>query len=135
MAPLYPSWIEIPVTDLDRARTFYRTVFALTDTPTYDNTPPLRSVVLRPSVKEQGVPGVSLVWSPEHTPSRGGVEINFHVGAHARLTTALEQVERSGGTVRGAVVEESDGVRYVRLWDSEGNPIALSSYESVEASA
>jgi predicted enzyme related to lactoylglutathione lyase len=38
MPALYPSWIEIPVSDLDRALAFYRAVFALTDTP-FDDEP------------------------------------------------------------------------------------------------
>jgi len=47
---LYPSWIEIPVIDLQRALIFYRGVFKLTDTPLYDD-PPAKIAVLLHSDK------------------------------------------------------------------------------------
>jgi uncharacterized protein len=126
---LYPSWIEIPVHDLDRARAFYRAVFSLTDTPSYDEEPRMRIIVLRPSDKSVASPGVSLVQSPQHVPCQGGVQINFHVGDHATLAAALTSVATHGGSITAPIVDMGDGVRYVTLQDCEGNPIALSSYE------
>jgi catechol 2,3-dioxygenase-like lactoylglutathione lyase family enzyme len=65
--PLYPSWIEISVADLERALRFYRAVFGLDETPRYD-APPAEIVLLLPSAKEMDTPGVSLVRSPSHVP-------------------------------------------------------------------
>jgi uncharacterized protein len=132
MHPLYPSWIEIPAADLERARAFYRAVFGLTETPLYDE-PPMRIVVLRMSDKDRGTPGVSLVQSPLHRPADGGAVVNFHVGSHARLAEALAQVTAHGGVIDHNVIDEGDGVRYVNLLDCEGNRIALSSYEGPDA--
>jgi hypothetical protein len=67
MTVLYPSWIEIPASDLERALAFYRGVFGLTDTPLY-NEPPATIAVLLPSEKSVRNPGVSLVKSPLHKP-------------------------------------------------------------------
>lgn len=128
MTPLYPSWIEIPVSDLDRALRFYRGVFGLTDTPLYDEPPALIAVLL-PSDKAVRTPGVSLVKSPLHHPANGGAVINFHVDTHGALETALTAVAALGGTVDTPVIDMGDGVRYVNLLDCEGNRIALSSYE------
>jgi uncharacterized protein len=128
---LYPSWIEIPVNDLDRALTFYRAVFQLSDTPIY-NEPSARIAVLLASEKSIRNPGVSLVQSPNHTPSAGGVQVNFHVGTHANLNTALEQVRSYGGQIDTEVVDEGDGQHYITFLDSEGNRLAISSYEPVE---
>ena len=132
MSTLYPSWIEIPVTDLGRALAFYRAVFELTDTPLSEEGPHRHIAVLLPSEKSLRVPGVSLIQSPLHIPSRGGVQVNFHVGGHATLNLALETALSHGGEVIEPIVDMGDGVRYITIRDSEGNPIALSSYEPLE---
>ncbi|MCA0456883.1 MAG: VOC family protein [Chloroflexi bacterium] len=130
MPKLYPSWIEIPVKDLERATAFYRAVFGLTDTPLYDD-PPAKIVVLLASDKSIRQPGVSLVLSPLHHPADGGVVINFHVDTHAALAAALEQVKALGGKLDHEMVDMDDGVHYINLLDCEGNRIALSSYEEI----
>lgn len=132
MAALYPSWIEIPVTDLNRALAFYRAVFGLTETPRYNEEPSMHIAVLLPSDKSIRAPGVSLVHSPLHSPDGGGVQVNFHMGAHAALDTALKTALEQGGAILNPIVDMGDGVRYVMIRDSEGNPIALSSYEPLE---
>lgn len=132
MTSLYPSWIEIPASDLDRALRFYRAVFGLTDTPLHDDYPPAQIAVLLPSDKSVRMPGVSLVQSPTHIPGSSGPQVNFHVGTHAALTGAITTATEHGGRLMGEVVEIEDGVRYVTLLDSEGNTIALSSYEGLE---
>lgn len=132
MTALYPSWIEIPAIDLQRALSFYRSVFELTDTPIYDDEPPSRIAVLHPSDKSKRNPGVSLVQSPLHTPCRGGPQINFHVDSHAKLMRALTAVTIQGGSIVAPVVDMGDGVRYVVVRDTEGNTFALSSYESLD---
>jgi uncharacterized protein len=126
---LYPSWIEIPVVDLERALAFYRAVFGLTDTSIYDDEPPARIAVLLPSEKSTRSPGVSLVQSPAHFVCKGGVVINFHVDTHAALETAISTVKARGGSVTANIVDMGDGVRYATLQDCEGNPFAISSYE------
>lgn len=128
MSRLYPSWIEIPVADLQRALAFYRAVFGLGDTPRYDD-PPAQIAVLLPSDKQVRAPGVSLVQSPAHTPSPHGVVVNMHLGDHTALAAALQTVEEHGGRGGGPVIEAGEGVRYCTVRDSEGNTIALSSYE------
>jgi hypothetical protein len=128
MSLLYPSWIEIPVSDLERALAFYRAVFGLTDTPTYDEPSGLIAVLLSSDKAVRG-PGVSLVKSPLHKPADGGAVVNFHIDTHEALDSAVQRVPALGGTVDTAVVDMGDGVRYINLLDCEGNRIALSSYE------
>jgi predicted enzyme related to lactoylglutathione lyase len=128
MPRLYPSWIEIPVDDFDRAIAFYRAVFDLAEIPIYDE-PPMRIALLLASEKDVRSPGVSLVASPTHRPGTSGAQINFHVDTHAALNIALKQVQVHGGMIDDDVVDMGDGVRYITVLDSEGNRIALSSYE------
>jgi predicted enzyme related to lactoylglutathione lyase len=132
MQLLYPSWIEIPVNDIQRAQAFYCAVFGLTNTDHYQEEPATQIIVLLPSDKSVRGPGVSLVQSPQHRPCRGGVQINFHVGAHAALDAAMDAALAHGGELAASMVVMDDGVRYATLYDSEGNPIAISSYEPVE---
>ena len=132
MSRLYPSWLEIPVNDLNRAIAFYRVVFDLDEIPMYDDYLPGRIGVLLPSDKSIRNPGVSLVQSPTHVPSRHGVLINFHVGNHAALEKAVKLAQANSGSIVEPVVDMGDGVRYLVLLDCEGNSIALSSYEPTD---
>ena len=132
MAKLYPSWIEIPVSNLERAMAFYRAVFNLDEIPVYEDYPPARIAVLLPSEKSVQNPGVSLVQSPTHVPSKHGALINFHVGNHATLEKAVEMALANSGAISEPIVDMGDGVKYLVILDSEGNSIALSSYESID---
>jgi predicted enzyme related to lactoylglutathione lyase len=132
MAKLYPSWLEIPVNDLERAMAFYRAVFKLDEIPIYEDYPPARIALLLPSDKSIQNPGVSLVQSPKHVPSPHGPLINFHVGNRAALGEAIESAQANSGSITEPLVDMGDGVRYVVLLDCEGNSIALSSYEPIE---
>ena len=132
MAKLYPSWIEIPASNLERAIAFYRIVFDLDEIPVYEDEPPARIAVLLPSEKSLQNPGVSLVQSPTHVPTPNGVLINFHVGNHAALEKAVATAQANSGSIAEPIVDMGDGVKYLVLLDCEGNSIALSSYEPVE---
>lgn len=129
MHPLYPSWIEIPVEDLARALNFYRTLFGLSDTPTFDHDPNMQGALLRPSNKNQGVPGVSLVQTPQQRPSPQGVRLNFHLGPYAALQQALQRVPQLNGQVLQPIADDGDGVQYALVTDSEGNCFTLSAYQ------
>lgn len=129
---LYPSWIEIPVADLERALAFYRAVFDLDETPRYQDGS-AQIAVLLPSDKSHRAPGVSLVQSPEHSPDPHGVVVNFHLGDHAALAAAVQAVEQHGGAVCAPLVDAGDGQHYLTVRDSEGNTLALSSYEQLQA--
>lgn len=125
---LFPSWIEIPVADLDRALAFYRAVFGLDETPRYADGA-TQIAVLLPSQKELRAPGVSLVRSPDHVPGPQGAVVNFHLGDHRALDAALERVTQHGGQPVAPLTDEGDGQRFCLVRDSEGNRLALSSFE------
>ena len=81
----------------------------------YYDEPSTRIVVLLPSDKSVRATGVSLVQSPQHVPRDSGILINFHIGDHATLTTALPMAIAYGGAITAQVVDMGDGVRYVTL--------------------
>lgn len=120
MAANTVAWIDIPVTDLDRAITFY-------------------SAVLGAKVSKQGGGGCffgllphtehnvsgCLVVMPDNQPSRSGPLV--YLAANGRLDAALAAVSAHGGTVlqpKHPIGEH--GFRAV-IVDSEGNRIALHS--------
>jgi predicted enzyme related to lactoylglutathione lyase len=129
---LYPSWIEIPAIDLDRAVAFYTRVFQVTGVTFHDFDEAgldTRVAVLQASDKTVKGPGVSLVQSARHQPHANGVQVNFHVGSHDELRNALQALVNAGGIIVKPPVELDDGVRYAVVQDTEGNTLALSAYD------
>jgi len=129
---LYPSWIEIPVIDFDRAVAFYSRVFEIKGIAQHEFDEDgmfMRVAVLLASDKLMKGPGVSLVKSARHQPDANGIQINFHIGSHAMLNRALRELVDAGGSVVKSPVDMDDGVHYAIIQDSEGNTIALSAFE------
>ena len=114
-------WADIPVTDLDRAITFYTAV--LGQPVTKDTIPGYGAFALLPHA-DQGASGC-LVVTPDNPPSARGPLVYLNVAG--RHDAAEAAVAAHGGTV----VEPKHpigphGFRTV-LHDSEGNRIALHS--------
>ena len=129
---LHPSWIEIPVSDFDRAVAFYSRVFEIEGMTLHEFDEDgmlMRVAVLLASDKLMKGPGVSLVQSARHQPNANGIQINFHIGSHAMLSRALRELVDAGGSIVKSPVDMDDGVRYVIVQDSEGNTVALSAFE------
>ncbi len=130
---LYPSWIEIPVNDLERAAAFYSRVFRIGSVSRHEydeDGMPMRVVVLLASDKGGRAPGLSLVQSARHVPNENGVQINFHAGEHAMLDRIISEVTGAGGRIAKPAMNMGDGVRYAVLQDSEGNTIAVSAHQA-----
>ena len=129
---LYPSWIEIPVLDLDRAVAFYSRVFQLEGVTLHEFNEDgmlMRVAVLLSSDKHMKGPGVSLVQSARHQPDAKGIQVNFHVGINDVLSRALLALMNAGGGIVKPPIDMDDGVRYAIVQDTEGNTLALSAYE------
>jgi len=111
------AWFDIPVTDLDRAVSFYQHVLAISFIDTGPDSPV--------AVMEHGPDDVAgcLFKNEGWLPSAQGVLMYFPV--EGRMNEAVSMVEAHGGSI----VEEPHsigtyGYRAVVL-DSEGNRIAL----------
>lgn len=113
-------WTDIPVTNLDRAITFYSNVLA--KEVRKESGPGFELGVL-PHTDEQV--GGCLVSGPEHRPSETGPLI--YLSVDGRLDDAVRAVEKGGGKVmQGKHSIGPYGFRAV-VRDSEGNRIALHS--------
>ena len=113
------SWIEIPVTDLERATTFYAEVFGFEfeREDIGDGNP--KSLFGAGS----GISG-ALAWGPDWAPSRDGVILYFEGGDD--LQKVLDRVVAAGGEVvePKQTVDATSGY-WARFRDSEGNVVGL----------
>ena len=115
------GWVDIPVSDVERAAKFYRAVLAIeVQVETFGEQ--------QVGVLQHGPGnGGCLVkpMDPSWTPSRNGVLI--YLGAEGRIRDAVAQVKAQGGEVLEDVNSIGPhGFRAV-IVDSEGNRVALHS--------
>jgi predicted enzyme related to lactoylglutathione lyase len=111
------TWFEIPVTDLERARRFYASIFEV-EIPVSDFGGPM-------AVFPYEQPGISgcLVAGRSH-PSPHGTLV--YLNAAGRLDRTLELVETAGGRIDSPKTKVSDDIGYVaHIIDSEGNRVGL----------
>jgi uncharacterized protein len=114
------AYVEIPVTDLARARAFYTQVFGMTlGEPTrvdgYD-------MVFFPFA--EGAPGVTaaLVKGDVYVPSTSGPIVYFHTDA---IEATLAKAVAAGGHILYPVKSVGEFGHVAEFKDTEGNRIAL----------
>ncbi len=117
------GWFEIPVTDMDRAKAFYETVFK-TEISVHD----LGGFIMGwfPEAVEGGGASGSLVLHEMYAPSKtDGILIYF---SSPDINDELSRIESAGGTILRPKTEIGGGYGFMALFvDSEGNRIALHS--------
>ena len=116
------KWFEIPVSNFDRARKFYNTVFnfELQETRVRGN-----RLGLFPG---NGEAGGAIVEGPDAVPSQRGCVVYFYCGAD--LAEVLERVTDAGGRIvqeKMPIAPEDDRGYQAVFTDSEGNRIGLQS--------
>ena len=117
------GWIEIPVTDMDRAKAFYESVFNI-EISVHD----MGGLIMGWFPMGENKPGSSgsLVKHEEYNPSlTHGPVLYFSC---ADVTDELSRVIAAGGEVLQEKTEIGGGHGFMALFkDSEGNRIALHS--------
>lgn len=114
-------WFDIPVTDLDRAKKFYSSVFGV---GFMDLDHSKSKVAMFPY--EQGVVSGTLVESPDCKPSSTeGATIYLNGGNDLNVT--LAKVEKAGGEIlkEKTSIKEYGFIAYFK--DTEGNKVGLHS--------
>lgn len=119
------GWIEVPVSDMERAIKFYETVF---DFKLSRNQMGPLDMAWFPWVENAIGSGGSLVRHPDYyKPSSEGTLIYF-TAFSGDLDNELKRVEPAGGKVLQAKTFISEGYGYMAvILDTEGNRIALHS--------
>lgn len=120
------SWFEIPVLDMDRAKTFYETVFQIPI-----SIHQMGEVLMGwfPPAEENNAPGVSgtlIQYEKAYTPSKTeGVLIYFN-SQSGDISEELSRIEEAGGTIIQEKTLIAEEIGYMALFvDTEGNRIAL----------
>lgn len=116
------AWFEIPVSDMDRAITFYTDVLGVKIHKQDING--LQMGWFMPA-DEQGPPLGSLMLHESYTPGTEGVLIYF---SNPDISGTLEKVGKAGGSVFMPKTQISEEYGFMGVFiDSEGNRIALHS--------
>lgn len=118
------GWFEIPVTDMDRAKKFYESVFEIEI-----QVQPFNELLMGWFPFAENKPGASgsLVKHPDfyEPSSKAGVLVYF---SSENVDNELSRVEKAGGKILQPKTQISEDVGYMAVFqDSEGNRMALHS--------
>jgi len=119
------GWFEIPVANMERAVSFYESVFGLS--LTRHRLEPLDMAWFPWVETGQGSSGALVLLEEAYKPSRDGVLVYF-TAFSGDVAVELARVEAAGGKVLEQKKLISEDVGYMGLiLDSEGNRIAIHS--------
>ncbi|MHA7130898.1 VOC family protein [Algoriphagus namhaensis] len=124
MKPVHVAWFEIPTADLDRAISFYQTVF---DCKLEKLDMGEFKMAMFPSDHTSHGAGGSLVYHHDfyECSSSAGTLVYFH---SEDCETELARVEKAGGSILIPKQQISPEYGYMAVFlDSEGNRVALHS--------
>jgi len=114
------SWYEIPAANLERAISFYSSIFDIKFETTHTG---VHTMAFFPA--EVGVGG-ALVYGDGCIPSQTGSLVYLNAGPS--LDEPLSKIESSGGQIlMGKTFISDDAGFYALILDSEGNRLALCS--------
>lgn len=114
----FTAWVEIPVSDFDKAVTFYNAVFA-TELK-IDNTGPKPMAIFPIAEDSQGIAGN--IYPGKPAPRGEGPTV--HLTAPDGLEPTLERITAAGGEVISPAIEIPSG-RFAYAYDPDGNSIGV----------
>jgi predicted enzyme related to lactoylglutathione lyase len=117
------NWFEISVSDMNRAKSFYQTVFSIE----LDQQEMMgMQMAMFPYENMHGKVAGALVQSDMHKPSTEGAVI--YLNGNPDLSVALGKVEGAGGQVVMPKTHINENTGYMAFFiDSEGNKVGLHS--------
>ena len=117
------NWVEIPVSDFDRAKKFYSAIFDY-EMPQEQMGPNLMGFFLHDY--ENGGVGGAIIKGDMYTPSNKGTLAYLDGGQD--LSTVLDRVNGAGGNVVVPKTQITPEIGYFAIFaDTEGNHVALHS--------
>jgi len=120
------TWFEIPVTNLERARTFYETILDIKMETMQENNPEEKTVFFPRKPKtimaKSGILSGSLVKSNRIQPSANGTLI--YLNAYPSIQKIIDKIEPAGGKLVMNKTEIPAGMIAMFI-DTEGNKLAL----------
>ena len=109
------SWVEVPVTNMEKSVKFYNEVFGYD--MTIDNSGPNPMAVFGGVMAAGG----GHLYPGKPSPDSGST---VHLAIEGSLEAGMERVTKAGGQVVSPIVEIPDG-RFVYAKDLDGNSIGL----------
>ena len=117
------SWFEIPATDYERAKTFYNTMLGI---EIADMLMPEGKYGMFPFDQENDGVGGGIMQMEGINPSAEGVTIYLNGGDD--LSGPLSRVEAAGGKIIMPKTDIGENGFMAQLLDTEGNRVALHSW-------
>jgi len=117
------NWFEISVSDIDRARKFYETIFDIKM-----EVSEMMGMIMAffPAEPSKGKVSGALVQSDMHRPSADGAKI--YLNGNPELNLVLGRIEMAGGKITLPKTHISDDIGHMAFFlDTEGNAVALHS--------
>ncbi|MCX8020160.1 MAG: VOC family protein [Chitinophagaceae bacterium] len=120
------NWVEIPVNDIDRARSFYEQVFQCQMTALSPPENSAQAVIYTFPMPKENAPyaGGAIVQSPERNPGSGGIMIYFSCND---CSVEESRVAPAGGRVLVSKTSIGHYGFISVIQDTEGNTIGLHS--------
>jgi len=122
------NWFEIPVSNFERAKTFYETIFGYQMKERHGGN--ISMAFFQYDINEDGRGG-AIVYDPEfYSPSANGALI--YLNCEPDIQKVIDRVIPAGGKLlqnKTAVAATQDLGYWALILDSEGNRIALHSTE------
>jgi predicted enzyme related to lactoylglutathione lyase len=119
------SWFEIPAVDIDRAQTFYETIFQMKMTPLETEQIQMRMFPLEDPMN--GVGGTLCKTDGLHVPSDKLGPL-IYLNGNPDVQTIVDRIEAAGGKILVPKTKISDEYGYMAVFlDTEGNRVALHS--------
>lgn len=120
------NWIEIPVTDIDRAKKFYESVLQASIAIDTEMTPGYKmGMINTPGLKPTDLSG-ALVQGQGYEPGSSNTLIYFNAIETGGVDAFLDRVQKAGGTVTGPKMLISEEYGYCGFFtDMEGNRMAV----------
>ena len=118
------NWFEIPVTDLDRAKKFYETIFAME--PMYSMNMSGADMAFFPMEMDGKTVGGGLIKHESATPCAKGTVV--YLNANPDMPAILDRVEKAGGKIVMPRTQITPEIGYSAfIIDTEGNRVGLHS--------
>lgn len=118
------TWFEIPVSDIDRAQTFYQTILDIEMVKRADGSDEAVFFPYDPNVVQATSGRVTGVLSKSegNTPSASGTMV--YINASPSIQAVLNRVEQAGGKIIAPKIQIPAGFIAIII-DSEGNSVGL----------
>lgn len=117
------AWFDIPVTDFERAKSFYSKIFDF-EMPSFPMGSNMMGIFLYDQAK--GGIGGAIVQAENRAPSAEGSIVYLNAGSD--LNVVLDRVEAAGGSIVMAKMPIGDNLGFMAyIMDPEGNRVGLHS--------